>query len=88
MKLSYLTALPVIDQAEEVVRVQTPKGLGTLQVDDIVISSRTVPDVQGDGAAIVKEGEQFLDLPYLWGGMSAFGYDCSGFSYNMCRVTV
>lgn len=86
MKLSYLTALPVIDQAEEVVRVQTPKGLGTLQVDDIVISSRTVPDVQGDGAAIVKEGEQFLDLPYLWGGMSAFGYDCSGFSYNMCRA--
>ncbi|MEW5568137.1 NlpC/P60 family protein [Rossellomorea marisflavi] len=86
MKLSYLTALPVIDQTEEVVRVQTPKGLGTLQVNDIVFSSRTVPDVQGDGAAIVKEGEQFLDLPYLWGGMSAFGYDCSGFSYNMCRA--
>ena len=86
MKLSYLTALPVINQTEEAVRVQTPKGPGTLQVDDIVFSSRTIPDVQGDGAAIVKDGEQFLDLPYLWGGMSAFGYDCSGFSYNMCRA--
>jgi gamma-D-glutamyl-L-lysine dipeptidyl-peptidase len=36
--------------------------------------------------AIVTSGEQFLGLPYVWGGRSAEGLDCSGFvmqSYGM-----
>jgi len=36
--------------------------------------------------AIINSGEQFLGLPYVWGGRSAEGLDCSGFvmqSYSM-----
>lgn len=37
------------------------------------------------GEAIVANAKRFLGLPYLWGGMSSYGYDCSGFAYNMHR---
>lgn len=32
------------------------------------------------GDNIVETGKQFLGLPYLWGGTSARGMDCSGFT--------
>lgn len=30
-------------------------------------------------------GKKFVGLPYLWGGTSSFGYDCSGFTQMLCR---
>lgn len=29
--------------------------------------------------------KRFLGLPYFWGGVSTFGYDCSGFTQMLCR---
>ena len=33
------------------------------------------------GKDIVQSGKGFLGLPYLWAGMSDFGFDCSRFTY-------
>ncbi|SEQ08494.1 C40 family peptidase [Piscibacillus halophilus] len=86
MELSYATYLPVIEQQDAWMKVQTPEGEGWLKSKDITVYP-TMKDVPtGDGKAIVKCAEQFLELPYFWGGMSAFGYDCSGFSYNMHKM--
>ncbi len=84
MELSYQTRLPVVEDIIDRVRVKTPTGIGILRSEDVTIfpSENEIP--KRDGAAIVASGEQFLGLPYLWGGMSSYGYDCSGFSYNMC----
>ncbi|WP_108670250.1 C40 family peptidase [Peribacillus acanthi] len=86
MELSYATRLPVVSVASDKVEVLTPTGIGFLSTKDVEVFESLDSFEKRDGASIVKSGEQFLGLPYLWGGMSSFGYDCSGFSYNMCKV--
>lgn len=83
LELSYLTALPFLKEQHGKVFVKTPDGTGVLDLNDVVVSDSPV---RGNGQAIVAAGEKFLGLPYLWGGMSSFGYDCSGLSYSMCKA--
>ena len=33
----------------------------------------------------IELAKRFLGLPYLWGGRSTFGYDCSGFTQMLVR---
>ena len=41
-------------------------------------------DLPADPASISR---QFLGVPYLWGGTSDFGYDCSGFTQRLYRYS-
>ncbi|MBT2707433.1 C40 family peptidase [Pseudomonas sp. ISL-84] len=84
--LSYQTVLPVLKENAEWIKVQTPSGDGLLKKDDVSVHESLDSLPKGSGKDIVAAGEQFLNLPYLWGGMSSFGYDCSGFSYSMCKA--
>lgn len=84
--LSYLTILPVLDQTSDWAQVQTPEGTGWLQQADIEVYASINEQRHGNGKDVVAAGEQFLGLPYLWGGMSSFGYDCSGFAYAACKA--
>lgn len=86
IELSFQTILPLIKEGEWKVEVKTPDGTGWLNLDHITISGSLENRYKGNGNGIVAEGEKFLNLPYLWGGMSSYGYDCSGFSYSMCKA--
>ncbi|WP_270182087.1 C40 family peptidase [Alkalihalobacillus sp. CinArs1] len=83
MHLSYQTRLPLIDHTIDEYRVWTPHG------DSLIKKEHSeLVEVNGDvgnGDELVKNAEKFIGLLYLWGGMSSYGYDCSGFSYNMAR---
>ncbi len=35
---------------------------------------------------IIKEAMKFIGVPYLWGGISPFGFDCSGFVRTIMRM--
>lgn len=41
---------------------------------------------QPDEAGILAHALQYLGAPYLWGGKTIFGIDCSGFLQIVCRM--
>lgn len=86
LEISYQTVLPILNEDQNQVIVKTPDGTGVLDRTDVEITESLAVRGKGTGQDIVAAGEKFLGLPYLWGGMSSFGYDCSGFSYSMCKA--
>lgn len=94
LELSFLTRLPLLTLTDERAIVDSPHGAAYIKLADVQIVDQTFfrsglpqTDTQIDkdntGSRIVQQGLRFLGRPYLWGGMSSFGYDCSGFAYNM-----
>jgi cell wall-associated NlpC family hydrolase len=72
--LSYGTRLPVVSGN----RVRTPDGEG-------VVTGAASP-LPASNASIIAEGKRFLGTHYLWGGLSAWGFDCSGLIWDLYRV--
>ncbi|MBM7587684.1 hypothetical protein JOC86_004258 [Bacillus pakistanensis] len=86
MELSYQTILPVTNDQDHSIEVKTPIGPCFIKKEDVLLFSSLENIPKGNGERIVSAGKQFLGLPYLWGGMSSYGFDCSGFSYTMCKA--
>ncbi|MGK5741189.1 NlpC/P60 family protein [Micromonospora sp. URMC 103] len=90
-ELSLNTRLPLLARAGAAVRVATPAGAGWLPAD-AVATYPTAGDIPAPtGADLVATARQFVGLPYLWAGTSAFGFDCSGFThtvYGLHGVTI
>lgn len=84
IEISFDTRLPVIREDQEALLVATPSDGNvwlSKQNASVYKNEQAIPTPSGKN--IVQSGKQFLGLPYLWSGMSGFGYDCSGFAYSM-----
>lgn len=74
IEVSFGTTLPLLDGSSASYRVGLPGG-AVMTVDASAVG-RGVRSV--NAAAVIASARQFKGLPYLWGGTSGFGFDCSG----------
>ncbi|MFA9557565.1 NlpC/P60 family protein [Evansella sp. AB-rgal1] len=85
MEISFLTRFPVTKQTDEYTEVVTPHGQRFIKTEDVRIFQKEEELHTVNGNDLLETGKMFLDLPYLWGGMTSYGYDCSGFVYSVYR---
>jgi gamma-D-glutamyl-L-lysine dipeptidyl-peptidase len=88
MDVCFLTRLPYASEERDYFAVKTPDGSRYLKKNTAIVMDDNDGGLQEEqmGALIIEIGKRFLGLPYLWGGMSSYGYDCSGFAYSMHRA--
>ncbi|MTH53742.1 peptidase P60 [Bacillus mangrovi] len=84
LEVSYNTRLPYIKETKKAYKVMTPDGKSAwISKNDAAAyrSEEAIPEPSGE--ELVRKGKMFLGLPYLWAGMSGFGFDCSGFTFTL-----
>jgi cell wall-associated NlpC family hydrolase len=78
LMLSYGTRLPLVRWSGDFAVVRTPDGVGNLSGAD--------DPLRYSAASIVAQAERFVGVRYLWGGLSAWGFDCSGLVWDVYRA--
>lgn len=78
--VSYQTRLPILSEQDNCFSVRLPNGdIGYLVKSDV----KKVEDLNYSGIDVVEQVRKFLGLKYIWGGTSAWGFDCSGFTFRV-----
>ena len=80
-KLPFGVCLPVEKLVGEYNLVRLPDGRAwwVKSSDLLALEQRPCPNGQGISYAL-KLMQRFVGVPYLWGGRTPYGFDCSGFS--------
>jgi cell wall-associated NlpC family hydrolase len=83
VELSFATQLSFVRSKGKDVVVRSARG-------DEALLARVQVRLQDvahhpSGAEVVAVAERFLGIRYLWGGLSVFGYDCSGLVWAVYR---
>jgi cell wall-associated NlpC family hydrolase len=76
LRLSYGTRLPLVRPGV----VSTPDGTGT-----VAGPGWTAP-LAPSNASIIAQAKRFLGVHYQWGGLSSWGFDCSGIIWDLYRA--
>lgn len=79
-------------KSKKFLKVMLPSGLvGFVPSADLMDMEKWCASVNGSASDIVALAKSFVGVPYLWGGMSPKGFDCSGlvrFCYMMNGVAL
>ncbi|MCG7422380.1 C40 family peptidase [Micrococcus porci] len=77
------TRLPLLEEGDEASKVLLPdEREGWIAAADTAVGEPAL----GTAEQVFETARSFEGTPYLWGGMSRFGIDCSGFTYTVLRA--
>lgn len=82
LEASFGTTLPVLGRQGSAYVVGLPGGV-SMTVESNAVATAPLANA---AAAIIDSARMFLGIPYLWGGTSGFGFDCSGLVHLILRV--
>ncbi|HVV74923.1 MAG TPA: C40 family peptidase [Mycobacteriales bacterium] len=93
LTISYATSLPVLSVRPHRVVVAVPgaAGRGYLSPSAVKVHRPGTPAIRPSAHQVLAQAKRFLGLPYLWAGMTAWGYDCSGLTsavYSQLGITL
>ena len=85
------TRLELVSDAKAKDGKPAPEGWLQVHLPDLQNAWVQVGDVTSDPKPLsipesIELAKRFLGIPYLWGGRSSFGFDCSGFTQMLLRA--
>ncbi|MDT8901707.1 NlpC/P60 family protein [Anaeroselena agilis] len=79
-ELSWQTRLPLLAAVGAMLQVRRPDGaVGYISQ----YAASPLSPAPFDGERLLAEARRFAGLHYVWGGTSAWGFDCSGFALRL-----
>ena len=84
--ISYTTILEVVKEERDWLQVQTKTdGLKYVRQKDVKVYTDFASIPKPSRQELVDSAKQYIGLPYLWAGVSAYGFDCSGLMYSVYK---
>ncbi|MBN1350697.1 C40 family peptidase [candidate division KSB1 bacterium] len=80
--------LAKLEEDADWVKVETPSGqVGFIQKEAVIDFDDWMKQPAASAETIIEKAFQFYGFPYLWGGTSSKGMDCSGFTKTVFRMS-